>query len=188
MAKPVGEFVYTSPTEALMIRFKIAGCVGGVFAFPVVLYQGWKFVERALHLKERTLVMSVLPASFALFLLGAVLAIFVVVPAAVKFLMGYSSPYLRPMISLESYLSFVFWLIVGFGVFFQLPLVVVALSRAGIVDPNKIAGYRGHVFVGIFIVAAFLTPGPDVFSQLVMALPSYILFEISLLLARRMKK
>ena len=155
-----------------------------MLAFPIILYQLWRFIEIALQVKERTLILAIVPASVGLFGLGILAAFFVVIPAAVSFLLHFSSPVLRPMITLDAYLSFVFWMIIGFGAFFQLPLVVVALCRAGIVKPETIAHYRRHVIVAIAIVAAFLTPGPDVFSQLVLAIPAYLLFEISLLVSR----
>lgn len=185
LAKPVGEFVFTAPTEAFFIELKISLGVGVIAAFPIFLYQIWKYVGIALQPKERSFVLSVLPFSFLLFLLGLGLALFGVVPIAVKFLLGFSSTSLRPMISLGSYLSFVFWMIIGFGVLFQLPMVVVALTRSGLVEVKKMASYRRHVLVGVFLAAAMLTPGPDVFSQLLLAVPAYLLFEVSLLISRR---
>ncbi len=147
--------------------------------------QAWGFIGRALKLREQTLIRTIFPSAFALFFAGGALAFFVVVPAAVHFLLAYSSPILRPLISLSEYLSFLFWMIVGFGLFFQLPLVVIGLCHLGVVSPKTLGKYRRHVIVVIFIVAAFLTPGPDVFSQVVLAVPSYLLFEISLLISRR---
>ncbi len=188
LAAPVGEFVFTSPTEAFFIHIKIAFGVGCVLAFPIWIHQIWRFAGRALAVKERAWILSFLPFAIGLFFLGAAASLFLVTPAAIKFLLSYASPTLRPMISLSNYLSFVFWMIIGFGVFFQLPIVVVALAKTGVVAPETFSKYRRHVIVGIFFVAAFLTPGPDVFSQMVLAIPSYFLFEISLLIARRSAK
>ncbi len=89
------------------------------------------------------------------------------------------------MISLDAYVSFLLWMMIGFGVFFQLPLVIVVLTKAGVVNPHELGLYRKHVLVGILVLAALLTPGPDIFSQLALSLPSYVLFGISLLIARR---
>jgi len=185
LARPVGSFVFTSPAEAFLIRLKLAASMGVIAAFPFFLYQIWRFVEVALELKERSLVRSILPASCFLFYFGGVLALFGVVPFAARFLLAFRGPYLRPMISLGAYLSFVTWMIIGFGMFFQLPLAIVALSRARIVNPWKLGLYRKHAVVGILIGSAVLTPGPDVVSQMVLAVPSYLLFEVSLILARR---
>src|SRR5262249_28405582 len=147
-----------------------------------------RFIGVALEMRERTVVLSVVPASVVLFSIGMAIAIFVVIPIAVKFLMTYSSPELRPLISLSEYLSFVFWMIVGFGLFFQVPLVIVVLARMGVVDPSVLGRYRREAFVIILIVAAFLTPGPDVFSQLALSLPAYLLFEAALFISRRWSK
>jgi sec-independent protein translocase protein TatC len=186
LARPVGAFVFTSPAEAFLVRIKLAAGIGVMLSFPVFLFQLWRFVEVALEMRERTLVRSILPASCALFYFGMALALFGVVPLAARFLLEFGGPQLRPMISLQSYLSFVFWMIVGFGLFFQLPLAIVALSRAGVVNPWKLGLYRKHVVVGILVGAAVLTPGPDIISQMILALPSYLLFEVSLVLAKRM--
>lgn len=188
LAKPVGEFVFTGPTEALFIRFKIAGCVGVVCGFPFLLYQMWKFIDVALEKRERSLVVFAVPASSALFFLGMGIAVFGVAPMAMKFFMKFSSPQLRPFISIDSYLSFLFWMIVGFGVLFQLPLVVVALCAAGVIQAKTLSEYRRHIIVAIFIASAALTPGPDFFSQLLLGIPAYFLFELSVLIAYRVQK
>lgn len=186
LAQPVGTFVFTTPAEAFFVRLRLALGMGVLMAFPIILYQVWRFVEVALEVRERALVKSILPASCALFYVGMVIALFGVVPLTARFLLEFGGPNLRPMISLKAYLSFVFWMIVGFGLFFQLPLAIVSLSRAGIVNPWKLTLYRKHVILGIVVVAALLTPGPDIISQLMLAVPSWLLFEISLVIARRM--
>jgi sec-independent protein translocase protein TatC len=185
LARPVGSFIFTTPAEAFLVRLKLAASIGVIIAFPFLLYQVWSFVEVALEMRERTLIKSVLPASCGLFYLGGAIALFGVVPLAAHFLLAFGGPALRPMITLDAYLSFVTWMIIGFGLFFQLPLAIVALSRAGIVNPWKLTLYRKHAVVFILIAAAVLTPGPDIISQLILATPSYLLFEISLIIAKR---
>ena len=188
LARPVGEFVFMTPTEALFIRLKIALGVGTIVGFPFALFQLWRFIDIALERKERSLALFTVPASSILFFIGMAVAVFGVAPVAVKFLLTFSSPTLRPLISIEAYLSFLFWMIIGFGVFFQLPLVVVALCAAGVVQASTLSSYRRHIIVGIFILAAVLTPGPDFFSQLLLGIPAYLLFELSLLVAHRVQK
>jgi sec-independent protein translocase protein TatC len=188
LARPVGEFVFTSPTEALFIRFKIAGGVGVIAGFPILLYQMWRFIDVALEKKERSLVLFAVPASSALFFVGMGLAVFGVAPIAMKFFLKFSSPELRPFISIESYMSFLFWMIIGFGVLFQMPLVIVALCAAGVVQASALSAHRKHMIVAIVIAAAFLTPGPDFFSQMLLAIPAYFLFELSVLIAHRVQK
>jgi sec-independent protein translocase protein TatC len=185
LARPVGQFIFTGPTEAFFAHMQVAFTMGGLAALPVWIYHVWRFAGRALKLRERSVIVGILPYALVLFFIGAAVAVFIVVPAAMKFLLNYGSPRLVPMISLREYLGFIFWMVMGFGVFFQLPLVVITLARFGIVDPNTFAGYRRHMIVGIFLAAAVLTPGPDLVSQLVLAVPSYLLFELSLIVARR---
>lgn len=187
LARPVGHLIFTSPTEAFFVRVKLAFGLGTFLIFPLFLYHIYKFVGVALKDRERSVIVTIIPFSLLLFLCGASLALFVVMPIALKFLVNFGSATLVPMISVGAYLSFLFWMMVGFGVLFQLPLVVVALCRLGIVHPATLAGYRRHVFIGVLIVAAVLTPGPDIFSQLVLTIPSYVLFELSLLLVKHWK-
>lgn len=184
-AKPIGDFVFNSPTDALAIRFKIAFGVSLIICFPYFLFQFWKYIEIALRAREKSLVLSVVPVSCILFYMGMFLAIFVVSPIALKFLLAFQSEHLKPLITLDAYLSFLLWMIMGFGGLFQLPLVIVALCYFNIITPAQLSKYRRHIIVIIFIVAAFLTPGPDVFSQLVLAVPTYLLFEISILICKR---
>ena len=188
LARPVGEFIFTSPTEALFLKFKIAGGFGVIAAFPIIVYETWRFIERALSIRIRSLIFLIVPFSCVLFYAGASLALFGVAPAAIKFLLRFGSPTLKPLISLSEYLSFIIWMMVGFGVFFELPVVIVVLAHLGVVTAETLGEYRRHAFVGIFLAAAFLTPGPDVFSQILLGVPAYLLFEISILLARRFQK
>jgi len=188
LAKPVGRFIFTSPTDALFVRLKISCILGLLISFPIILFQLWRFVEVALFNRERTFVNFVLPTSCVLFYGGMLLAIYGVAPLAVRFLLKFSSPELMPFISIQSYLSILLWMILGFGLFFQMPIVVVALCQSGIVQPKTLSQYRKHILVGLLIVAAFMTPGPDIFSQLILTVPSYLLFELSLFMAHRFQK
>ncbi len=171
-----------------MARVHVGAACAVLIASPIILMQAWGFVEVALDIKEKRWLLGVVPVSFILFYFGVALAVFAIVPLAMKFLLAFGGPYLRPMITLDSYLSFLIWMSVGFGVFFQVPVAVVVLSKIGIINPWKLAAYRAHVLVVTLIVAAVLTPGPDVISQMSLAIPSYILFEISLIIARRVAR
>lgn len=187
LAKPVGHFIFTDPTEALFVRLKLAFGMGGIIGFPIFLYHLYRYVSIALKDREKTFIFVIIPFAIGLFLIGASLSIFVVAPIAAKVLLTFSTPALIPMISVQAYLSFLFWMVVGFGLLFQVPLLVVILCRAKVLDPHTLSRYRKHIFVVLLIVAAVLTPGPDVFSQLVLTLPAYLLFEISLLLVKYWK-
>lgn len=187
LSKPIGEFVFTTPTGAFFVKFKVAASAGLILAFPFFLFHLWRFIEVALKVKERSFILLVIPSATFLFYAGLSLALFGVAPLATKFLLSFSSPDLRPMISIEAYLSFLFWMIMGFGVLFQLPLFVMVLSQLGIMDPASLGRYRKHVAVGLLLLSALLTPGPDVFSQIILAVPCYVLFEASLLIAKRLR-
>ncbi len=184
LARPVGEFIFTSPTEAFFIRIKLAAEAGILAGFPYFLFELWRFIDVALERLFRRLVISVVPIYTALFYSGMAAAIFVVAPNALKFLLHFATPHLRPMISFEAYLSFIFWMIIGFGTLFQLPLVLVALVAGGVLSTAQLSNYRRHAYVGIFILAAFLTPGPDLISQFILATPSCLLYEIALWVSR----
>ena len=177
-------FVYTQPTEAFFIRLKIAFMMALFLCIPLIIFEIWKFVGVALTVRERNWMMGTLPASYFLFCLGAAISWFVVLPSATKFLMSFSTAALQPFLSIDGYISFAMWMTLAFGGLFQLPLVVLFLVRMDIVDPKTLAHYRPHVVAGLALLSAFLTPGGDPFSQLALLIPSYILFEISLLVAR----
>jgi sec-independent protein translocase protein TatC len=187
LAQPVGHFIFTDPTEAFFVRIKLAFCIGAVAAFPILLYHAYRFVSIALEGKERAVIKVIIPFSIILFLTGTILGLFVVVPAAARVLLNFQSPALIPMISVQSYLSFLFWTILGFGVLFQVPLIVVILGKMAIVEPETLPRYRKHVLLGILIAAVALTPGGDVFSPVLLAVPTYLLFEIALILIRYWK-
>lgn len=183
LAKPIGQFVFTTPTEALFVRLKLALSMGVIFSFPVFTYHLWRFIEIALHARERSLIVAVVPIACVLFVGGILIALFIVAPLSVKLLLQFSTPTLRPMISIQSYLSFLFWMVIGFGLLFQLPLIILMLCQSGVVSADTLKTYRKHVLIILLILAAFLTPGPDVVSQVILAVPAYFLFEIALWIA-----
>ena len=143
-------------------------------------------MEIALKSTERRILIRVIPASYLLFALGTAFAWFVIIPAAVRFLLGFSTENVRPFLSIDVYISFVAWLTVSFGLTFQLPIVVVLVVWLGLVEPRTLATYRRHVLLGIIVLSAVITPGPDIFSQLALSLPTYALFEASIWISRHM--
>jgi len=164
-------FVFLHPTEAFFIKMKVAFIMAIFLSVPVILFEVWRFVSVALSKRERSWVLGVLPTSYFLFCTGVGLAWFVVLPAALKFLLEFSSPDLKPLLSLDSFVGFAAWLTLAFGGVFQWPILVFFLVRMEIVDPKTIAHYRPHIVVGLALLSAFLTPGPDVFSQWALFVP-----------------
>lgn len=184
ISQPAGQLVFLKPTEAFFSRIEIA-IYGGVFlALPVIIYQVWRFISPGLVKTEKQYLFWIVPLSYLLFVAGVALAFFGVLPVGVKYLLAYGTENIQPMISIDSYLSFVTTLLLAFGAIFQLPLVILFLTKVGLVTPDWLAAKRRYAIVLIFIIAAILTPGPDIFSQFMMAIPTLLLYEISILLSR----
>jgi sec-independent protein translocase protein TatC len=184
LARTAGGVVFTQPTEAFMVRLKTAAVAGLAVFLPLILHQVWLFVARALSPGLRRLSLALTAASYFLFLLGAGLAVFVVVPAAMKFLLAFGSDQIRPLMTLSGYLGFVVSLALSFGGVFQLPIVLVLLNRMGLVTRRGLRSRWRYVYLLAFIVAGILTPSPDVFSQVALAIPCIIIFELTLLALR----
>lgn len=185
LAGPVGGLVFLAPTEAFFTRLKLALFAGFLLALPVVIYQAWAFTARALGERVRRNIAFLIPASYALFVAGVLLAVFVVVPAATKFLLAYGTENVTPLLSAAEYVAFVGSLAVAFGAVFQLPLVLILLERLGLVHRSALARQRRVIYFLGFVAAAMMTPGPDIISQLALAVPIAVLFELSLLAMRR---
>lgn len=184
LAKPVGHLVFLSPTEAFMAYFKLAFFVGLFLASPVILFQIWGFVSSALKEKEQKMFLFFLPFSVILFLCGTAFAFFIVIPLALKFLINFAGPEVLPVISISEYLSFITILTLIFGAVFELPIAIIILSKLGIVTPAFLSKNRKWAILIIFIAAALLTPTPDAFTQMLMAIPMIILYEISIWVSR----
>ncbi len=183
LTRPVGRLVFLNPTEPFLIHVKIA-FFGGIFlALPLLAWEGWGFVAPALVPRERRPVLLFVPLSVVLFLLGASFGWTVLVPTGLKFLLSFGSDSLVPMLTVGSYVSFTGWLIIGCGLIFQMPLGVTLLTRLGILRPRTLVRQWRLAVVGIFIVAAVLTPTPDVVNQTLLALPMIVLYLLSIGLA-----
>jgi sec-independent protein translocase protein TatC len=164
------------------IRLTFAAAI--VLAVPFLLYQIWAFVAPGLYRHERRVAVPLLLSSIFLFYVGMAFAYFVVFPVAFGFFAHSAPTGVVMMTDIKAYLDFVFSMFFAFGIAFEIPVAVVILARMGIVDPQALAAKRSYVIVGAFVMAAILTP-PDVFSQLLLALPTILLFEIGLFFARR---
>ena len=175
---PVLQTLY--PSETFMLSFKIALVAGIVLALPVLLHQLWSFVAPGLKNQEKKALLPALFAGTGLFVVGALFAFYLVVPMALHFFWEYGTRMgVQTSWTVSHYIGFVLMFLLAFGAAFELPLVVVLLTVFGILEPATIAARRPYVIVGIFVVAAILTP-PDVVSQISLALPMWVLFEGSL--------
>ncbi len=177
------QIIYTRPLELFIIRLKAGLYLALLGGFPYLAFELWQFVAPGLFPKERKYVSIFAMTSSVLFAVGGVFALFFIYPAVIKLSVGMSTPDIVPMITVESFVNLAAMLIIGFGVMFQLPVVVFILAITGLVSTAAMSKARPYVIVAIFIISAILTP-PDVLSQIAMALPSVALFEISLLAAK----
>jgi len=163
------------------LKFTLAAAV--TLTIPFLLYQIWAFVAPGLYKHEKRLVVPLVVSSVLLFYAGMAFAYFVVFPTVFKVFVDFLPPGVQMMTDIKSYLDFVFSMFFAFGIAFEVPVAVVILSATGVVNPETLAEKRPYVIVGVFVIAAVLTP-PDVASQFMLAIPMLILFEIGLLVAR----
>ncbi len=183
LIKPVGKLVFIAPQEAFVAKIKIAFFIGFLFSSPFVLFQTWKFISAGLSLGERKHIGIFAPLSLIFFFLGTLFGYFIIVPIGMRFLLGFASEYVMPMITISNYISFVITLTLGFGLIFELPIALLFLTKIGIVNPTFLAKKRREAIVIVFIIAAILTP-PDVITQTLMAVPLIILYEIGILFSK----
>lgn len=181
---PAGKLYYMQPAEAFFTYIKVAIFVGFLIALPVVLYQIWRFVLPALIGMERYLLSVIVPVSLILFLAGIAFSFFLVLPAAVKFLVGFSTQELQPMFSIKQYFDFVIAFLLPFGFIFELPLAIILLAKVGIVSSKFLAKQQRIVIFLTFVIGAVISPTPDIFSQCMIAIPMILLYEISYIIVR----
>ncbi|CAM2149343.1 twin-arginine translocase subunit TatC [Paraburkholderia tropica] len=179
-----GKMIVTDVTGSFFVPMKVTMLVAFVIALPVVLYQIWAFVAPGLYQHEKKLVAPLVASSYTLFLCGMAFAYFVVFPTIFRVMAHYNAPLGAEMTTdIDNYLSFVLTMFIAFGVTFEVPIIVVLLVRMNVLTVKKLKEIRPYVIVGAFIVAAVVTP-PDVFSQLILALPLIILYEAGIIAAR----
>lgn len=183
IVKPVGHLVFTSPAEVFVTYLKIALFAGIFLSAPVIIYHFWMFVSIALKDREKNYLLIFGPLSLMFFFTGAAFAFFIVIPLAIKFLMGFATDFITPMITISSYATFFGVLTLVFGAVFELPLAIMFLAKIGAVSPQYLSKKRRYAVLFIFIIAAVLTP-PDVVSQVMMAFPLLVLYEIGILFAK----
>lgn len=187
------KLIFTGLTEAFFVHIKIAFFAGFICSFPILAFQLYLFVAPGLYKDERRVFAPYLAIAPILFAVGAALVYYYVMPLAWRFFMSFEQPgdgsSLPIMLEarISEYLSLVMSLIIGFGLAFQLPLVLVFLAQLGVVKGSWLAQVRRYAIVVIFIVAAFMTP-PDIISQIALALPLLLLYEISVLICKRIEK
>lgn len=184
LAAGQGKLVYTKIFEAFFAEIKVAFFSATLIAFPVIATQIWRFVAPGLYAKEKRAFLPFLIMTPVLFTLGACLAYFVAIPVALEWLLGFTGNIggvqQEALPGVGDYLSFVMKFIFGFGVAFLLPVVLMLLERAGIITLEQLRSGRRYAIVGIAAISAVLTP-PDIFSQILMLVPLYALYELAII-------
>lgn len=182
-AMPAGheaKLIYTAPHEAFFTYLKVSFIAGLGLAVPVIIFQFWRFIAPGLYENEKKYLIPVVLFSSLFFLGGALFGYFLVFPVGFQFFTSFASDYITPLISTKEFLTFTFRVLLAFGFVFELPIFAFFLARLGLISAAFLRRQRKFAIVLIFIIAAMLTPGPDVFSQLLMAGPLLILYEVSI--------
>jgi sec-independent protein translocase protein TatC len=181
---PAGKLYYMNPAEAFFTYLKVSFFAGFLLALPIVMYQLWAFIVPAMTNKERKAGMFLVPASVILFFIGLIFSYYLVLPAGIKFFMGFATDNLQPMFSIGQYLSFVISFLLPFGFIFELPLFILVMARLGIISSAFLTAKRKLVLVMSFVIGAVISPTPDIFSQTMVAVPVILLYEISVLIVK----
>jgi len=173
-----GKLVVTSPTDPVLIVFKLGFLVGVVLASPVILWQAWAFLAPALYQREKRALVPSLFAGLLLFLTGVVVAYLFVVPQALRVLFSFQTEAIAPFITYDAYFDFVLQVVLALGLSFELPLVIIILAWLGVIGPSELHRFRRYAIVLAFIAGAVLSPGTDLVSMVMMTIPLVLLYEV----------
>jgi len=184
-AKNAGvELQNLKPFGQLMLFFQVAIIGGVILSLPNLFYQFWKFISPALKKNERKHIVSIVAFSTLCFLLGIVFAYYVMLPLSLKFAAQFGTPQIKNVFAINEYMSIIISIMLGSGLVFELPMISFFLTKLGILTPKFMTKYRRHAIVIIFVAAAFLTPGTDPVSQLILAAPLFLLYEVSVIISK----
>ena len=179
------KLVFLAPAEGFWMNMKISLVAALILALPMIFHQLWGFVSPGLHSKEKKYVVPFVFIATFLFLVGAAFCFFIVLPFAMSFLLTYKvGDFMMPMLSVGQYVDFCLKFVLAFGAVFELPVIIVFFTRMGFVTTKTLAKNRRYSILIAFIVAAILTPTPDVFNQTLMAVPMIVLYEVGILASR----
>lgn len=182
-AYPEVQFIYTGPTEAFMLYMKMAFFVGIFVAAPFILYQVWAFIAPGLYVHERSYALPFIVSGSVFFVLGGLFGHYILFPMTFDFLGQYSAGSMTFMPKVSEYYSFYSWFLLGLGLVFQLPVVIFVLARIGIVTAGFLARQFKYALLAAFVISAVITPGGDVVTQSVLAIPLIGLYAIGILVA-----
>ncbi len=181
------DVIYLAITEAFSIKIKISFIAGFILVSPIVIFQIWLFIKPALYKKERIKFFILYISAIALFALGITFSYIAVFNLAINFFIISSDSIATPMISIEKYINFLFNFLIPFGLIFQLPIVIILLTKYNIVCVESLIKYRKYIIFSAFFVAAIITP-PDFISQIMLGFPIIILYEVGILISKLLIK
>jgi sec-independent protein translocase protein TatC len=188
MKKSISELYFLSPYEAFFVRLRVSVASGVILSSPIVFALIWAFVAPGLYLKEKKVVFPLSLISIGLFYLGILFAHFLVIPFALNFFLGFQTESLKPLISIGSYTSLYLTFVLIFGGIFVTPVMLTGLMYYGVLNASALKKQRKVVLVLVFILAAVLTPTMDILTQCLMAIPLWLLFEVSVWIGARFEK
>ena len=181
---PAGKLYYMQPAEAFFTYLKVACVAGFLLALPIIFWQVWRFFLPALTARERMVLGIVVPTSVVLFFCGLAFSFFLVLPAGIKFFLGFGNTELEALLSVDKYFDFVIMFVLPFGFIFELPLVITILGKMGLITSAFLKKYQRIIIFLSFVVGALITPTPDVFTQSMIALPIIVLYEVGYFIVR----
>lgn len=184
----IDSLYFFTPYEAFVVKLKISLVTGVVISVPLIITEIWLFIAPGLYKNERRIVLIGIFSSILLFATGALFCFFAIIPFALKFLLSFSSPSLKPVLSVGQYVSFISLFVISFGVAFNLPVFVAGAVRLGVLRAETLRKQWRLIVVLIFVAAAVLTPGPDILSQILLAIPLLFLYIICLWVAALLEK
>jgi len=172
--------IYTRPGDGFSILMQTSIIVGLVLALPVILYKAWAFLSPALHRHEKKIVVPVIVGAVFLFMCGAALAWYFVLPMTLRFLFGLGNEAFDQMITVSEYFVFVTSMVLAMGAVFELPIAILLLSALGLVTPQFLSKFRRHAVIASYLVAAIITPGDLFVTSVALMIPLYLLYELSI--------
>ncbi len=184
----IKETYFTSPLQPFNIRLKVSFFAGIILASPVILYQVWRFIKPALTLKERRVIRGLFAFALILFLSGVALAYYFIVPIGVDVLLHYATPSMKPLISTAEMVDFVVLFLLAMGIVFEVPIIMMGLAKVGLIDYRMLNQNRKYAVFGVVVIATAVTPGSEVLTSLILAVPLYFLFELSVVIVRFMER
>lgn len=173
---------FFSPMEVFLVNLKIGFVIAFILGFPFIIYKVWKFLLPALYDKEKKFLKTVVLCSSFLFVLGATMCVGFVLPLIIKFSMSFATEQIQPILGISNFLGLSGWLMLAFGLMFQFPIAIYFSVKFSIVSVDTLKNKRPYIIVMMLFIAAIVTP-PDVVSQLLLFVPTYILFELGLFFA-----